>query len=48
MTVDVECDKGLDVELLFTNSVFVRILVESYGDELDDDLFSADDQRNDE
>lgn len=48
VTVDVKRDQGLDVELLLANSVFVRVLVEAHGDQLNDNLLSARNERNDE
>lgn len=48
VAVDIQSDERLDVELLFTDSVFVRVLVESNGNELNDHFFSARDQRNNE
>lgn len=48
VAVDIQSDERLDVELLFSDSVFVRVLVESNGDELNDHFFSARDQRNNE
>lgn len=47
MAVDVQDDKRLDVELLFSDSILVRVLVETVSDELNDDLFAASDQRDD-
>lgn len=46
--VDVERDERLDVELLFPDAIFVRVLMEPDGDKLDDDLFTTRDQRYDE
>lgn len=48
MTIDVERDQGLDVELLLSDTIFVRVLMESHGNQLDDDFFSACDERYDE
>jgi hypothetical protein len=46
--VDIQCNERLDVEFLFPDSIFVRVLMEPHGDKLDNNLFAARNQGNDE
>jgi hypothetical protein len=48
VTVYVQGDQRLDVELLLSNSVLVRVLMEPHGDQLNYDLLAASDEGNDE
>jgi hypothetical protein len=39
--VDIQRHERLDVELLFPDPIFVRVLMEPHGDKLDHNLFAA-------
>ena len=47
-TVDIKGDKTPDLQFLIPDTVLVRVLVESIGDELDDEFFASNDQRGEE
>lgn len=47
-TVDVQRDQAPDLQLLVPDPIFVGILVESVGNELDDEFLPTDDERGEE
>jgi hypothetical protein len=47
-TVDVKGDKTPDLQFLIPDTVLVRVLVESVGDELDNEFLASNDQRGEE
>ena len=42
-TVDIKRDQTPDLQLLVPDPIFIRILVEPVGNQLNDELFSTDD-----